>query len=1306
MDYRDISTYQMYYWHHHQLTPWQKLHRKTIVFQLSGELDKEALTVALEHFMTTRGIKTPRHFELKEGVVKQSFEGQTVVDLECLKNSDLGLSHEKDTREIAKFISKSSLSLDKGPLFYFVLIEMEKNEYLLVLNFHEITFASEEEKLLGDYLPTWYAQAVRGETLDVVPLSQRANPKDILSVKSLSHWKKRLSNQRLYIDILSHPDAKQTDYLAKSHYFELSETTLHSLNDYSSRIGVPLSFIYMTAFQYLLSRYASRNETIILRRVFSEGKQLSPTRPNHFIPSQQTFDFNQSWSEMLTQLQEVWDRDKAHEQYPIYPLIDELKKSDHIQTLDTPNISFSECNLSEVKHSEHHLVWQNRILPSERLEGHMNLAFDQFALEKFCLSYQAALFEPWFINQFVTDYMGLLEELPSIAEVPLKETSLRSIQVTPSYIRGRDLLIQAEKPRLMKELLVWPTNRRQTAIIYKNKKYSYEMIDKASDQLASMMTEALGGQSLKVDNCSIGLIFQAEPAMVVSILASVKLGLTFVPIDASIPMSRIAHQLNNSQAVIALTTLSMQETMSASEENLPESMVVDLAELNVGVEEAIQPIFYDNPAPYITYTSGSTGEPKGVKAQLSGFASLLLDMHEQFDLTSQSTILSVTSVAFDIFVSDMFLAFGLGAKFALLDNQSIFEPEAIAKTFHKVQPDYTMGTPTFWSSVIPYLKPQSYQPNILCAGEPLTRALADRLLQVTDRVWNVFGTTETTVYDSFHRVMPNHEITLGQPFADTYFYLLDKEGQLVPKGVPGMLYIGGLGVSSGYQKTPSLTEKKFLNMPVYDLKTGKLVTKYLYRTGDFVKLNEDSDLIYVGRKDDQIKSHGFRIELGEIESTLMEHPEISQCTIKYFKEEDVIVAYYLPIKKNWLSTIIPKSLSVHEDFYEYLRRRLPIYMLPKAFVSMNAFPRTITGKVDKEQLALPKAEQYIEKQKAQSIPGDLIEYQLREIWYEILNRKGISLNDDFFKVGGHSLAAVQLCNKINDFFNMEFPVSWIYQHRLLQEQADFLKLNDDKFNTFKPILYLSGRQHQTTDKAMILIHPSLAGAEVYDNLAACLKNDITCYGVESYNLYSKKPFISSVEALARQYIEYIVTLKLKGPIVLGGWSFGGIVAFEMAHQLKAMDIPVGKLILIDTFLEPQSRYELYANNFSTSTLMNFMIHKEDVNSASNRVYNYLNKMPEKHLNKVTQTVKHDYYMLSQYELKPFDGEALLIKGNNDDYLDPALTEQAYYGWDKYIENIYAEQVDCYHLEIMLEPVVKKVADYIREHLVTSVAEIG
>ncbi|UAA39457.1 non-ribosomal peptide synthase/polyketide synthase [Paraneptunicella aestuarii] len=580
-------------------------------------------------------------------------------------------------------------------------------------------------------------------------------------------------------------------------------------------------------------------------------------------------------------------------------------------------------------------------------------------------------------------------------------------------------------------------NPNAVAAVFEQEQFTYAQLNERANQLAHYLV----AQGIKPDSV-VGVCITRSMDMLVATLAIMKAGGAYLPMDPGYPKSRLDYMVENSGVKWVITSKNMAELLTVEQticlddadfaQQLSLLQSSNLAKADLALTSA-------NLA-YLIYTSGSTGKPKGVMLEHRNAVNFLFSMEKLPGLTSEDTLLAVTSLSFDIHVLELYLPLCVGGAVVIASNEATTSPDDLAALLQEHQVTAMQATPATWKMLLSnHWKPQQ-KLKALCGGEAIGEDLKDALIALEGiELWNMYGPTETAVWSATHRI--ENKISLGAPIANTQFYVLDSQLNQVPIGVAGELYIGGAGVARGYFNKPELTAERFMQDPFSASPDARL-----YKTGDLVCWLPDGTLEYISRIDQQVKIRGFRIELGEIESRLNLHPEI---------KESVVVAQGKTGNKQLIAFYLGKDAEValdHTELKALLQQALPEYMLPTTFVRLDSIPLTPNGKVDR--LALENLDVNLESKQAYVAPRNDTEQRLVDIWAEVLNLEPekIGVKDSFFELGGHSLLATQVIVKIRSQFEINLHLKSLFEQDCIAQLAGLiLEAEKSKFPKILPV---------------------------------------------------------------------------------------------------------------------------------------------------------------------------------------------------------------------------------------------------------------
>ena len=674
------------------------------------------------------------------------------------------------------------------------------------------------------------------------------------------------------------------------------------------------------------------------------------------------------------------------------------------------------------------------------------------------------------------------------------------------------------------------------AVVFDDVRLTYSELNRRANQIAHRL-RSLGVRP----EVPVGIMMNRSAEMVAALLGILKAGGAYVPLDPQYPQERLSFMLEDSTASVLLT-----QTHLSSQVPKTSARVICLDEDGeAGSEVNLGSHAVPGNLAYIIYTSGSTGRPKGVALEHRSAVAFFHWVHDTFTPAELAGVLGSTSICFDLSVFEIFAPLTCGGKVIIADN-------ALQLPALKAAGEVTLLN-TVPSAMTELLRidgiPDSVH-TVNLAGEPLKLSLAQQTYQRAriDRLFNLYGPSEDTTYSTWSLLEQDISTapSIGRPVANTQAYILDGVGQPVPIGVPGELYLAGDGLARGYFNRPELTAERFVPNE-FSAEPGSR----LYCTGDLARYLPDGRIDFLGRVDHQVKVRGFRIELGEIESILSSHPDVRQCIVTARTNEDGVrlVAYVV-------SEIDEQR--VNGQLRQHLLHQLPDYMVPSDFVFLDALPLTPNGKVNRQ--ALPAPGRSAMRRNAFVAPRDTLELKLAHLWEEAFKTQPIGVTDDFFELGGHSLVAVRLFALIEARLGKRIPLTTLFKGATVEQLANLLRRNDEPEH-WSPLVEI---QKGDSRRPLFLIHPVGGSVLSYLDLARHLGAEQPIYGLYARGLDAGQQPHTRIEDMAAEYLEAIREVQPHGPYLLGGWSMGGVIAFEMAHQLQAQNEEVSLLALIDS----------------------------------------------------------------------------------------------------------------------------------------------
>jgi len=687
-----------------------------------------------------------------------------------------------------------------------------------------------------------------------------------------------------------------------------------------------------------------------------------------------------------------------------------------------------------------------------------------------------------------------------------------------------------------------------SALIYNGEQLTYAELNRKANQLARRLKGFGVGPEVLV-----GLCVERSLEMVIGLLAVLKAGGAYVPLDPGYPKNRLGFMLNDSAVSLLLTQNHLLDRLPDTQAQL---LCIDRYSDDAPAPSSENPAHEVGPdnLVYMIYTSGSTGQPKGALNTHRGLHNRLKWMQEQYQLSPNDRVLQKTPFSFDVSVWEFFWPLITGAGLVMARPGGHQESNYLIGLINQAQITVLHFVPSMLQAFLaePEVESCSSLRQVVCSGEALSYEAQERFSERSQACLdNLYGPTEASIDVTFWscREDESRSVPIGRPIANTEIYLLDPSLQPVPVGSSGELYIGGVGLARGYHRRPELTSEKFVPHPFSRGRSG-----VLYKTGDLARYRSDGNIEYLGRIDHQVKIRGFRIELGEVESALREFDNVKDLIVQAVDDASGgqrLVAYV---------AYDHEPPPTNEEMRDFLKQKLPDYMVPSAFALMPNFPLTHNGKINRRALA-EMTPGTLSSERTFVAPRDTVELRLISIWEEVFRIHPIGVEDNFFELGGHSILAVKLMARIHKEFGEPLPLSILSEGGTIAHLANVLRTQPEvnMVTTIVPI------QPKGTRPPLFFVHPLGGHVLRFYDLARKLGQDQPFFGIQGKDLTDLGEDNSSMEEIARGYVEAMREVQPTGPYYLGGFSFGSFVAFEMAQQLISCGEEVAFLTLLDTW---------------------------------------------------------------------------------------------------------------------------------------------
>ena len=1029
-------------WFIHQLEGPSATYNIHLVLHISGAIRVDALAKTLDAIAQRHDVLRTT-FEAVEGKPVQTIHEPVpapgnwplhIEDWQAWAFDSQGQEHPELDSKIQAFTRQQAqiaFDLTLLPLARATLLHLSPNRSVLCLEMHHIIWDAWSTGVFGQEFSQFYQAYSQGQSPIIAPLPiqyvdyavwQRQWLQGTALETQLNYWKQQLADAPALLELpTDRPRPAIQGFQGNTHIMRLDPALSQQINALAQKHQVTLFMVLLAAFQLLLRRYSGQHDIVVGSPIANRQRAELEPLLGFFINTlalRTLIDDSDTVSDLLRQIRRTTLDAYAHQDVPFEQIVDALQLKRTLAHSPLFQVLF---------------VLQNAPMTTLTLP---DLALTPLAEEtqvaKFDLTLEIEESDQgvvgyWIYNSDLFDVdtvvrmghhfelllRGMVEhESQPVGDLPL----LRPAERQQILVNWNDTTTSyPHRERCIHQLFEAQVEQSPDAIAltFESQHLTYHELNARANQLARhLQTLGVGTETL------VGICVERSLEMMVGLLAILKAGGAYVPIDPSYPQARLQHMFQDAQVAVLLTQTSLVEQLP---QQSTQSFCLDRdwSEINhYNTDNLNTKVTAENLA-YVIYTSGSTGRPKGVEICHRSVTNFLQSMAEKPGLCVEDTLLSVTTLSFDIAVLELFLPLTVGANVILVSRETAADGMQLLPTLTHCHPTVMQATPATWQMLIAAGWSGRSDLKILSGGEALSSDLAGQLIDRGASLWNMYGPTESTIWSLTQPINSAEQpISIGQPIANTQIYLLDKRLNLVPVGVSGELHIGGTGLARGYLNRPELTQERFIANPFGE---GRL-----YKTGDLARYRPDGSIEYIGRIDHQVKLRGFRIELGEIETVLAQHDQVQHC-VAMVREDS-------PGQKRLVAYVVGSG---NEDFdgnslKAHLKQCLPDYMVPNVLIPLEAIPLTPNGKLDRK--ALPTLEVDLNGSHEFVAPQTDEEKTLATIWQDILGQEQIGIHDNFFDLGGDSILSIQMTAQARKA-GLSLSPKQLFQHQTISELA-------------------------------------------------------------------------------------------------------------------------------------------------------------------------------------------------------------------------------------------------------------------------------
>ncbi len=1013
-----------------------RAYRVPLLWHLRGQLNLQAMQQATQ-IMFARHACLRTSFQIHAGEPIQQVHPQVTLvvpytDLRGVPDQPAAI------QRIIHPLIEQPFDLSQPPLTRAEIIQLADDYTVIAITYHHIIVDGLSVDVILQELAQCYTALVQQHAPDLPPVplqytdyarwqQQRNRPEDYPD--DLRYWTQQLADLPPLLPLpLDYPRPPVASMRGAQHTQVISQPLLDQLRGLSQQAGTTLSMTMLAAYALLLMRYTGQT-TIpigmpISHRPQPELEHLVGFFLNTLVLRVQIHPPMMTGRELLGHVREVALAAYAHQDLPFELLVEALQPERSASNSPLFQVMFEFENAPVRQIELPNLTLSREWLPHGGAQTDLALLIEETPHELICQwEYATDLFAPATITRFAESYTTVLHALVAQPDLPIRQLPILTAAQQHTIIHAWNNTARAYPTELgVHHLIERQVQRTPHAIAVQmgDTRLTYAELNQQAEALAAQLTAVLQQLGTPALDTPLAVCLTRSPMLIVALLAILKTGAAYLPLDPDHPTERLHLILADAQPALVLT----ERTLHARFADLDVPLILrdDLPTSPLAAATPhCPPAFNPDQLAYLIYTSGSSGTPKGVAVPHRNVVNFLYAMQHEPGIGPHDRLLAVTTVAFDIAALELFLPLTVGAHVILASSEQSRDGFQLLHVLEQSGATIMQATPPTWRMLLAagWQRPQPLK--LLCGGEALAPDLAAQLLQRGRAVWNLYGPTETTIWSTINRITdPTPPILIGRPLANTSCYILDAEGVPVPPGVIGELYIGGAGVVRGYHRRPELTAERFVPDPF-----AKIDGARMYRTGDQARFHADGRIEYLGRADFQIKLRGVRIEPGEIEAAILRHPQIREAAVVLAlpPAEPALIAYLVP--QGSLDTADPAANALLDELRQHLSTALPPVMLPAHYVLLPQLPLNPNGKLDRSRLPAPVAGPASANVSAPRTP---LEQLLTTVWQDVLDQPTIGIHDNFFMLGGHSLRATQVVARLRDRLNYDVPVRWLFEH--------------------------------------------------------------------------------------------------------------------------------------------------------------------------------------------------------------------------------------------------------------------------------------
>ncbi|TMM53766.1 amino acid adenylation domain-containing protein [Maribacter algarum] len=1291
-----LSHGQRRLWFLQQLYPESPFYNYSERYVFKGKLDTEKLLKALELVCDNHDIlRSTYHMEDGELFLKVEPSANIKVTHHDLSNLD-ETEAEESAKELMLTDAQYSFNLSKHPMVLVSLIKIHATKHALLLTLHHI---STDKWSMGVLRKEWaehYKSLCSDAVMDHLNSSIKYSDftywqqnQDIDS-NQLNYWKEKLSGDIPYINLpTDFPKPAEPSFkggASPTQFFTKELST--SILELAKELEVTPYVLFLSVYYTLLFRYSGQKDILIGSPVASRDQKALENLIGFFndtVVLRTDLSPNMPFKELVKQVKQTTLDAFSNKDVPFDTLVKELKQERSLSINPFFQVMFLYHAVPKTPSFGAELTLEHGFFDAGVSKFDLTLYIsEEEGILSSTFEYTSDLFEATSIDRFQEHFKNLLEGIVknsnrSISEVPMlteKESKFFNLQHSKvenpfaDYSGIHDIISDISSKH--------PEN---IAVSYMDDKMSYKKLnDKAALQAKKILNKT------KNRNEIVGLCIDRSLDMIVGMLAILKAGCAYVPIDPKYPAQRIDFMLTDAEVNIVVTHSELCHLFSNFDSHL---ISIDSSDSIDGIQEEL-PKVEENDLAYMIYTSGSTGNPKGVPITHKNIINSTGGRLEFYN-TNPEVFLLMSSISFDSSKAGIFWTLCTGGNLIIAENRIEQDISRIEEVIAQNGVSHTLMLPSLYNLILEHGNTSKLKSldTVMVAGEACPVSLCAAHFEKFDAVelYNEYGPTEATVWCIAHKIVKEHltaTVPLGKAVANAEIYLLDEFLNRVPLGAVGEIYVGGVGLSGEYYKRPELTLKAYVENPF-----GNSPKDKLYKTGDLGRYRSDGTIEFLGRSDQQVKIRGYRIEIDEIERTIQEYNDLKRVV--------VLVETFGDNDSKRLAGYVTADVNLDvKELKTYLKDRLPDYMVPSLIIQVEEITTLPNGKIDKLGLQKLRIEESVLNSEELILPANDLESKLLDLWKEVLQMDTISTDDNFFDLGGDSILSIQFISKAKKEGMLLSP-NQIFDYQTISKLADFLaskKTQDQEWD------YLVALRKEGSKNPLFCIHAGGGHIFFYNVLTKHIDANRPIYAIQASGVYAEKGIHESIEQMATDYLRAMRNLQPEGPYNIMVYCFSVAVGHQMAKQLSEQG-QVANLIVMDTMADPWNlntpkRLKMRVKGFLKRSLRNPV--KTLVAMVSTRWVHYKSRFSKARATPEEKALLEMNANLGKickvYDWNPVSGQvAIILTDKEEESINTEIVES----WQTLVSGeVKVARTKGAHINLFEEPDVKEVSARIDE----------